>query len=427
MDKFNEKRIHMVGIKGVGMTALCELLLSYGASISGSDIGEEFHTDRVLERLNVKPLNFDADNITSDIDLIIYSSAYGEDNTERKKATELNITQMSYAEALAEVFNQKKGIMIAGSHGKTTTTALLGQIMISAGFDPTVIVGGTVIAWDSNFRAGKSEWMVVEGDEYQNKFLNFRPEYLLITNIDYDHPDTFPDRESYQEAFRKLAAQTSKKVLGNFRNRVLKMPQNSVSEIPPVWEPSPSPYLLGEHNQKNLALVLEFCREIGIADEKIRKGLSEFSGVRRRMEIYVQTEKLIIIDDYAHHPAEISATLSALKNNWPEYKITVIFQPHTFSRTKVLLSEFAGAFKDADEVYLAPTYSSAREGINTEGKNLEKSLFNELKKRHEAVEVFSKWEKGDKRVKGDKRIIITMGAGDIWQFARKMAKIGHEF
>src|SRR3989344_1423447 len=405
MDKFNEKRIHMVGIKGVGMTALCELLLSYGASISGSDIGEEFHTDRVLERLNVKPLNFDADNITSDIDLIIYSSAYGEDNTERKKATELDITQMSYAEALAEVFNQKKGIVVAGSHGKTTTTALLGQIMISAGFDPTVIVGGTVVAWDSNFRAGKSEWMVVEGDEYQNKFLNFRPEYLLITNIDYDHPDTFPNRESYQEAFRKLVAQTSKNVFTSDTLKPLK---------PETFKIFNSDHLMGEHNTKNLSLVLALARELGISDDSIKKGIGEFRGVRRRMEIYFNKNGLIIMDDYAHHPAEISATLSALKNNWPEYKITVIFQPHTFSRTKALLSEFAGAFKDADEVYLAPTYSSAREGINTEGKNLEKSLFNELKKRHEAVEVFSKWEKGDKRVKGDKRIIITMGAGDIW-------------
>ena len=415
MDEFNGKKIHMVGVKGVGMTALAELLLNSGAKVAGSDISEEFHTDQVLKRLGIKPSGFSASNITTELNFVIYSSAYGEDNLERKKAKELNLPQLSYAEALAIIFNQKKGIMVAGSHGKTTTTALLGHIMIAAGLDPTVIVGGTVAAWGSNFRAGKSEWMIAEGDEYQEKFLNFKPEYLIITNIDYDHPDTFPNKKSYQAAFEKLVAQTEIKTFD---------PKN-VKQLDPETLKTFSPdYLIGEHNAKNLSLVLALARELGIGDEAVKKGLNEFRGVYRRMEIYFNKAGLIIMDDYAHHPAEISATLSALKNHWPDYAITAIFQPHTFSRTRALLSEFAKAFKDADEVFLAPTYSSAREKSDDKAKDLEKSLLNELRKNHPSVEVFSKWEKMGKWRKGGKRIIITMGAGDIWQEARKLAKLG---
>ena len=339
MTVFDGKRIHMVGIKGVGMTALAELLLNYGAVITGSDINEEFHTDQVLKRLNIKPLDFSALNITPDLDFVIYSSAYGETHPERQKAKELGIKEMSYAEALALIFNQKRGIMVAGSHGKTTTTALLGHIMIAAGLDPTVVVGGTVVAWDSNFRAGKSEWMLVEGDEYQEKFLNFQPKYLLITNVDYDHPDTFPDRKSYRASFEKLKTQTKEKIFAIETVKPLD---------PEALKYFKSDYLIGEHNLKNLSLVLALAKELGIDDEAIKKGVGEFRGVRRRMEIYLQKNDLIIMDDYAHHPAEISATLSAIKKHWPKHKITVIFQPHTNSRTRVLLSEFAKAFKDAD-------------------------------------------------------------------------------
>lgn len=412
MTEFGGKRIHMVGIKGVGMTALAELLFNLGAKITGSDVGEEFHTNEVLKSLNIKSLNFDSGNVRPDTDLVVYSSAYAEDHPERKNALKLGIPQMSYAETLADIFNQKKGIMVAGSHGKTTTTALLGQIMISAGLNPTVVVGGTVVGWNSNFRAGSSEWMLVEGDEYQEKFLNFKPEYLVITNVDYDHPDTFPDTASYRAAFEKLKKQTRGKI---FDLETAKPLNHETFKL------FNSDYLIGEHNRQNAGLVFALARELGISDENIKKGVGDFRGVRRRMEIYHNKNGLIIMDDYAHHPAEISATLKAVKKHWPDYKITAVFQPHTFSRTKALMPEFARAFKDADEVYLAPTYSSAREKKDGT-ENLDKLLLDALKNNHSAVKPFSEWEEGKGREKeGNKRIIITMGAGDIWQFARKLA------
>lgn len=412
MSEFSGKKIHMVGIKGVGMTALCELLLNLGARVSGSDVEEEFHTDRVLERLGVKPLNFSADNISSDLNLVIYSSAYNEEHPERKRAGELNLPQKSYAEALSDIFNQKKGIMVAGSHGKTTTTALLGQIMISGGLDPTIIVGGTAIAWDSNFRAGKSEWMLVEGDEYQNKFLNFKPSYLIITNIDYDHPDTFPDRKSYREAFEKLSARTAKKV---FTLEAVKPLDSGTMKL------FDSDYLIGEHNRRNASLVLALARELGIGDESVKKGVSEFKGVRRRAEIYYRNENLLIMDDYAHHPAEISATLKAVKDNWPDYKIAVIFQPHTFSRTRALLGEFGKSFSAADEVILLPTYSSAREQ-KEKGESADRLLFKAVAENNSNCKTGLANEK-ELLDRSEKTLIITMGAGDVWQIANRLKTI----
>jgi|SRR3989344_2875005 len=409
MADFYAKKIHMVGIKGVGMTALCELLLNLGARVSGSDVEEEFHTDQVLKRLGIKPLNFSPQNITPEMNFVIYSSAYPENHPERAEAQKLGISQLSYAEALASVFNGKKGIMVAGSHGKTTTTAILGQIMIAAGLDPTVIVGGTVIAWDSNFRAGKSEWMLVEGDEYQNKFLNFKPSYLIITNVDYDHPDTFPDKESYREAFEKLRAQTKKKVFSH---------ETTESLNSETLELFGSGYLIGEHNAKNLSLVMALARELGISDNAVKRGLEEFRGVRRRMEIYLRKDGLIIMDDYAHHPAEISATLEAIKKHWPEYKLSVIFQPHTYSRTKALLDDFGKAFSVADEITLLPTYSSARE--NKDGiENTDQMLFEAIAKNNPNCRKEMPDEKEILASK-EKTIIITMGAGDVWQTAKKL-------
>lgn len=403
---FAGKKIHLVGIKGVGMTALAQLLQHYGATITGSDTREEFHTDQVLKRLKIKPVSFDAENITPDISMIIYSSAYPETHPERQKAAGLNIPQRSYAQTLAKFFNTKKGIMVAGTHGKTTTTALLGHLLTTAGFDPTVIVGGVVVNWGSNTRVGKSEWMIIEGDEYQKKFLMFKPSYLLITNIDYDHPDTFPTRKSYQDAFRKLISCTKiKHFLGG----------NSV----PVTTMGG---LIGKHNRENIALAVRFAKELHIDDKKISRAIKTFKGVKRRYEIYYRDKNVIIIDDYAHHPEEIKATLSAIRDTYPKRITKVIFQPHTYSRTKALLRDFATAFVDADELILLPTYTSAREAREM-GKNIDTLLFQNIQKHHPAS-VFG-MSRPIKKILLDKRkiVIVTMGAGDVWQIAKKLSRI----
>ncbi|MCH8986825.1 UDP-N-acetylmuramate--L-alanine ligase [Patescibacteria group bacterium] len=403
---FAGKKIHLVGVKGVGMTALAQLLQHHGAIITGSDIQEEFHTDHVLKRLKIKPLNFSARNITPDINMIIYSSAYPETHPERQKAASLKIPQRSYAQTLAKFFNAKKGIMVAGTHGKTTTTALLGHLLTMAGFDPTVIVGGVVVNWGSNTRIGKSEWMIIEGDEYQKKFLMFKPSYLLITNIDYDHPDTFPTPKSYRHAFRKLISRTKIKHFMRGNN----MPIVTMGG------------LIGKHNRENIALVMQFAKELHIDDKKISRAIKTFKGVQRRTEIYYRDKNVVIIDDYAHHPEEIKATLSAIRDKYSEHIIKVVFQPHTYSRTKALLHDFAVAFVDSDELILLPTYSSAREGQEI-GKNIDKLLFQNIQK-HQPASVFG-MPRPIKKILKDKRkiVVLTMGAGDVWQIAKKLTGI----
>lgn len=391
----------MIGIKGVGMTALSELLLHYGAKITGSDIKEEFHTDLVLQRLNIQCKDFKLENITPDVDMVIYSSAYEKTHLERRQAEILGIPQLSYGEVMAQIFNEKKGIMVAGSHGKTTTTALLGHMLAVAGLDPTVVVGGTVVNWNSNVRIGKSKWMVVEGDEYQKKFLLFKPHYLLITNIDYDHPDTFPNEKSYRAAFNKLISLT--KVKYWFGTEVPKI--NFIGS------------LMGEHNKKNVGLVVQLARELNIKDTYIQKAIQTFGGVRRRCEIYHKSKNLVIMDDYAHHPTEIKATLKAIRDKYPDYLIKVLFQPHTYSRTQAFLEDFARAFINADEVILFPTYSSIREGREM-AENIDISLYQKVHSHHSHC-VFGIPD--PKKILQDKRkiLIITMGAGDVWQMAKK--------
>jgi len=198
------KNIHMVGIKGVGMTGLATLLKGAGDTVQGSDTEEVFFTDRILKDLAIPVLPFSEKNIKSGIDEVIYSTAYTQKHPELKRAAVLDIPVYSYTEVLAELFNKKKGIMVTGTHGKTTTTAALGRILEQAGWDPTVLVGSEVIEWKRTARFGKSEWMLIEGDEYQAKMLLMRPYALLITNIDYDHPDFYKTPRDYNEAFKKL-------------------------------------------------------------------------------------------------------------------------------------------------------------------------------------------------------------------------------
>ena len=227
--------------------------------------------------------------------------------------------------------------------------------------------------------------------------------------MDYDHPDTFPDKESYREAFEKLRAQTKKKVFSH---------ETTESLNSETLELFGSGYLIGEHNAKNLSLVMALARELGISDNAVKRGLEEFRGVRRRMEIYLRKDGLIIMDDYAHHPAEISATLEAIKKHWPEYKLSVIFQPHTYSRTKALLDDFGKAFSVADEITLLPTYSSARE--NKDGiENTDQMLFEAIAKNNPNCRKEMPDEKEILASK-EKTIIITMGAGDVWQTAKKL-------
>ena len=493
------KKVHFIGIKGFGLSAVAQYFFWAGARITGSDGKEEFPTDAVLKRLKIPVKLFSPENIKPGLDLVIYSSAYNENHPEIKKAVQLKIPLKSYGEVLAGIFNNGKNkIVVAGSHGKTTTTALLGHLLDVAGYKPTVFVGGIVNNWQSNFkkglpagRQGNNNWLVAEGDEYQKKFLFLKPDYLLITNIDFDHPDCFKNKKEYREAFEELKKQTKKNIF-------------SGQKISPIFRKFLAKIdfpLLGEKNKENAYLVYRLAKELKISDKKIKTAFETFKGVKRRMEIIKELKiiktcavalknipqalkdwfptavgisaprektclpagrnsrpleseysgserqwrksqivncKLKIIDDYAHHPEEIKATLSALKEKYPDYKILAIFQPHTFSRTKSLMTDFGKCFQKADFVYLLPTFASAREQKPKE--NIDELLLKEVGKYHrnakslpfnfkslssEINELLNSLASRD-LAKPDKSrvlnsfIIITIGAGDVYKLTEKL-------
>jgi len=431
MKVYDAKRIHMVGIKGQGMTALAEILQRRGISISGSDVSEVFSTDAVLQELGVDVRAFDPGNIGGDIEMVIYSSAYKPDHPEIASAH--GIPCLSYAQALAEIFNASKGILVTGTHGKTTTTAMIGMILEAAGMDPTVLVGSTVIAWGRNARVGNSELMVAEGDEYQGKFLLLRPHILVITNIEYDHPDYFKTAGEYREAFRTLVHSMSSDGVviarGDLQEMLGPMPCR-VGWFDVEGE------RMGRHWELNRMAATLVADVLGVPHDIAERSLREFRGTVRRTEFYTPADApTVVIDDFAHHPTEIATTLADIRERYPWRFITAIFHPHTYSRTASLLNEFGDAFSAANEVIVLPVYSSARERPEDFPPDLQGQLVARVAR-------FIK-DKNPQYLKGivsaqsleeatgycknlapykEGRVVITLGAGDVWQVAKELTK-----
>ncbi len=420
------------------MSALAQLFYHEGAIVSGSDVSEEFPTDKNLKNIGIIPSPFSEENIREGIDCVIYSKAYKDDHPEIKKSRALNIPFLDYGEALAYLFNQKKGIVITGTHGKTTTTAMLAKIFEDAGLEPSALVGGEVLDWQNNMRCGKGEYFIAEGDEYQEKFLALNPRVVLITNIEYDHPDFFPDFNSYKNAFRKLVQKLHPEGIG----AVFEKDEHSLDvskDLGPrriVFGPLKQPdvfknlelSVLGYHNRLNALGAFTVAKEFGIGENVIFKSLAEFRGVKRRLEHYNSPDdKILIIDDYAHHPTEIKASINALKETYPERKIILAFQPHTFSRTEALLDEFEKSFDGVYAVLVANIYTSARE---TEGQITSANLTERLGKRglrafyaptfYGICDFLRQITSSCKE--DESYIFLTMGAGDIWKVARDITE-----
>lgn len=421
MDIHQAKTIYFIGIKGVGMTALAEVLYGWGKSVRGSDTEERFQTDAILRRSGIPFVEgFKKENVPTNVDCVIYSTAYNEKNSEYAEAKRRGIPMLSYPEALGQLMEGKYGIAVSGSHGKTTTTALLGHVMTEAGLDPTVIVGSEVKNWGANARVGKSQYVVIEADEYQNKFQYYNPKGLVITNIDWDHSDFFTTPEAYQKAF------------DGFREKVLEsggwiVATEKIQYLPSVVEGLPLS-LSGEHNQKNTALVYAAAKKLGIADDTFWKAVQSFKGTARRFEVKGMTKHgVTIIDDYAHHPTEIQATLKAARARYPKQKLWVVFHPHTFTRTKTFFDDFARSFADADHVIILDIYGSAREAQGGVHSQDLVAAINKIAPEHgkgaatyyiptiaEAATYLR-----DHAQKGD--VVITMGAGDVWKVGELLA------
>ncbi len=411
-----KKKYHFTGVAGTGMSALAAILKQRGREITGSDEANDFQTATSLRNAGIQVKRFNPANITKNLDLVVYSSAYNPaTHPELKKAAKIGIPIQSYAEALAALFNSyERRVLVTGTHGKSTTTAMIGHILTEAGHDPTVIVGAEVKNWKSNSRTGKSNIMVVEGDEYQEKVLLMNPTLLVLTATDYDHPDYFKNQTAYESMFDTLVRRMPKN-----KNNVV-----SWKKFAQAFRNHPAvsmPYLMGKHNQQNAHCALRAVRLLGLKETAVKKALKTFKGVGRRLEFHRKPEApVVLLDDYAHHPTEIKASLNAVRERYPKQRIIVIFQPHTFSRTKAFLDDFAQSFSDADAVIVLKTFSSARERTGPIGA---KELAQAAAKHHPSVRYAATHKKAialakdlvrkSRQTRREQAVLITMGAGDV--------------
>ncbi len=426
-------RVHFIGIGGVGISALARMALGEGKRVTGSDQSPSVITDE-LSRLGAKIfIGHQAQYLSQAIELVIYTIAIPDDNPELKRARELGITCLSYPEALGLISQEKFTIAIAGTHGKTTTTAMVAGILIAAGLDPTVIVGSLFKNSSANGRTnfiqgngqparlnGRSVgYLVVEACEYRRSFLQLQPKILVITNIDNDHLDYFKDIADIESAFGELAAKLPPDgalICDQTNPRLASAIASSRGPVIDYYS-SPSQFTLqvpGEHNIWNAQAALAVARTLKIDEGVAVQALNAFPGTWRRFEYKGRSAGgALIYDDYGHHPTEILATLKVARSKCPG-KLFVIFQPHLYSRTKLLFADFARSFQDADEVIISDIYA-AREPVDLSVSPQALAVAierNGTSARH--LSDFATIRDEVERRAGPHDLILTLGAGDVF-------------
>jgi len=440
------KHIHLVGIGGIGMSGIAELLLNLDYFISGSDLRKTEVTEHLSDLggkifLGHRPQNIDG------ADVVVFSSAIKGDNPEIVEAREKSIPVIPRAEMLAELMRLKYGIAVAGSHGKTTTTSMIGSILTMGGFDPTVVIGGRLNIWGgSNARLGRSDFLVAEADESDGSFLALSPSIAVISNIDHEHIDFYHSMNNLRETFidfinkipfygRAILCVDDKEVHGlipELTKSYLTYGLNSQADIRASGiskeglnttfdvifkgrlAGNVTISIPGKHNILNALAAVGVGLELDIDFKYIREGLKDLGGLKRRFEIKDERDGILFLDDYGHHPTEIMATLSAAKECWPDRRLVVVFQPHRFTRTKDLYDKFVISFNQADFLIITPIYGAGEEPIEgVDSKTLYQGIRNHG---HRAVTYCDSAEDAisellDTIRPGD--IVLTLGAGDI--------------
>jgi UDP-N-acetylmuramate--alanine ligase len=444
------EKVHFTGIGGVGMSGIAEVLHNLGYEVSGSDIKESETTNRLKEMGITVSIGHSTENV-SDADVVVISSAVSPYNPEIEAARKLSVPVIPRAEMLAELARLKYGVLIAGAHGKTTTTSLVASVLAEGKFDPTVVIGGKLKGIGSNAKLGRGEFLVAEADESDGSFLKLSPTIAVVTNIDREHLDYFRTIDEIKNAFlsfinkipfyglsilygdnehiKELLPKIQRRfvtyglserldlfarevVTDGFKTRfeaVLNGESLGIFEVP----------LFGAHNVCNCLAAIAVANELTMAPDVTRKALKNFSGVQRRFEAKGTVSGIRVVDDYGHHPAEIMATLKAAKET-AGGRLIVVFQPHRYTRTRDLLTDFFYAFTDADRVVLMDIYPAGEtpiEGVNSE------VLFKGIRDTGTNIE-YIKDRTGilrylDQELKGGD-MLLTLGAGNVW-------KIGEEF
>ncbi|MCX6798261.1 MAG: UDP-N-acetylmuramate--L-alanine ligase [Candidatus Falkowbacteria bacterium] len=457
---------YFIGLKGVGMTMLAQFLVKTGNRVSGSDIKDVFLTDSVLQQSKIKVLSpFNPKNIPlsskkglAKVEVIVHSSAFTPENNvelayiKNNPARFKNIKILSYAEALGGIFNSYYGLAVCGSHGKTTTAAWLAYVLWRAGFEPNVLVGSSVPQFkNQSSLVGASKYLVAEVDEYQNKLKYFAPQGVILNNIEYDHPDFFKTEASYVKVFadfiRKVPAsgflvangadKYIQKIKNNCRGTLITYSLRQVQDIKTKNGLTSFTFgrlgefkirLLGAHNILNALAVIKTALRLKVPLAQIKKYLAEFKGTARRAQILGKYQEALIIDDYAHHPTEVKATLEALRAVYPKRNIITVFHPHTYTRTKALFKDFVTSFKDTDELIILNIYGSAREkqgGVSSQELVTAINTFNKKQKRDQSIKNLADLKAATKYLRqrlGKNDLLILMGAGEVFRVGENLLR-----
>ncbi len=446
------KKLHFVGIGGIGMSGLAEILMDQGFTITGSDRAANDNTERLEGLGTTLYIGHDAGNVEPDVDVLVYSSAIPSDNPEILVAHQRKIPVIRRAEMLAEVMRLKYGIGIAGTHGKTTTTSMISLVLMEGGIDPTVIVGGRLRGLaGSNARMGKGEFIVVEADEYDRSFLSITPTIAVLTTLETDHLDCYRDLEDIKSAFLQFVNKVPfygfvvlcldepalQDIMPKIKKKIITYGLNGQADLQAVdivHRLNTTRFLVlhsgkelgeielqipGKHNVQNALAAIAVGLELHVPFDRVKTGIEKFTGVFRRWEVKAEVGEIMVVDDYAHHPTEIKATLAGVKAGWRR-RVICVFQPHLYSRTRDFYDEFGRSFFNADVLVVTDVYPAREEPIQGVSGELIVNAAKELG--HKQVHYVQDKKAVPKFLMETKQpgdIIITMGAGDIWKFGEE--------
>lgn len=455
MDLSLYKKIHFIGIGGISMSSLAEILLNSGFQVEGSDSTASAITDD-LAKIGIKvDIGQKAENISKDCDLVVYTAAVPETNPELMAAREMGIDTIDRAELVGMMMlKYKNPVSVAGTHGKTTTSSMVSEIFLEADLNPTISIGGMMPSIGGNYRVGGKDYFVLETCEYRDSFLKFNPHSAIILNIDRDHTDYFKTMEQMYSSFNKFVKRIAKGgflvvnneiknldlVLDGFDGKVITYGKDENA----FWHPENISYnslgygrytavnkdgkrldvelsIPGEHNVYNSLSALALAMEYGINEAAILKGISSYTGTDRRFQYKGEFNGVTVIDDYAHHPTEIKATIGSARKN-DINKLWICFQPHTYTRTHDLLDEFAEALKGADKVVLVDIYASREKDT---GLVSSKDLAEKIAALGTEVYYIPTMEEAEQFLRKNcspQDMLITMGAGDIFKLGEKLIK-----
>jgi UDP-N-acetylmuramate--alanine ligase len=446
------KKLHFVGIGGIGMSGLAEILIDQGFTVTGSDRSASDNTERLTSLGAHIHIGHEAKNLDPDVDVLVYSSAVPPDNPEVLEAHRRKIPVIRRAEMLAEVMRLKYGIGVAGTHGKTTTTSMISLVLIEGGIDPTVIVGGRLHGLaGSNARLGKGEFIVVEADEYDRSFLSITPTIAVMTTLETDHLDCYRDLEDIKSAFIQFAARVPfygfvvlcldepalQDIMPKLKKKIITYGLNGQADLQALditHHQNRTKFLVmyegkdlgeivlqipGRHNVQNALAAIAVGLQLNVPFPRIKAGIEKFTGVFRRWEIKGEIGGITVVDDYAHHPTEIKATLAGAKAGWRR-RVICVFQPHLYSRTRDFYDEFGRAFFNADILIVTDVYPAREEPIQGVSGEL---IANAAKQfGHKQVQYIADKKAVPQMLMTTMRpgdIIITMGAGDIWRYGEE--------